>query len=136
MRINLYIVAPLLVATTLFANEVSAYGAGDMSSKTPYGLTKNEQILFDKTKDIDKLNVDFTFLKQEVGSLKEQLEGTRSVLEGTNNKIGRSDSELQGIDAKIVKIEESVQNSQKELEALKEQLNSSIKINEDRKSVV
>ena len=131
MRINLYIVASFLVATTIYANEVSVYGAGDMSSKTPYGLTKNEQILFDKTKEIDKLNVDFTLLKQELSSVKEQLEGTRSVLEGTNNKIGRSDSELQGIDAKIVKVEESLQSFQKELDALKEQLNSSIKINED-----
>jgi TolA-binding protein len=60
--------------------EVSAFGAGDLNSPTPYGLTSAEKhILTNKTK-LDKFG-------NSVNSISERIEAIESIIEGDSKKL-------------------------------------------------
>lgn len=91
------------MATTVLCIEPSAFGAGDINSDTPYGLTENEKHLVTLKNKVDSLSRDLNNLKIKLNSSDEQIDGLRSVADGYNSKFSR-------IDQTITKMEESVDN--------------------------
>ncbi len=68
------------LASTLYAYEPSVYGAGDINSASPYGLTETEQAVLDNKKTIQRL---FNKLNEQ----QQKIDGLTSIIEGLNREI-------------------------------------------------
>ena len=70
----------VVFASTLYAYEPSVYGAGDINSASPYGLTSTEQAVLDNKKTIQRL---FNKLNEQ----QRKIDGLTSIIEGQNREI-------------------------------------------------
>lgn len=88
------------------ADEPSAFGAGDLSSSNPYGLTSNEKVLLETKKHLHKVAVKSNNQENELDSLRERIDGLQSIIESLsrkahNNKIKiEKQSELNNLKSK------------------------------------
>ncbi len=74
------------------AAEPSAFGAGDLTSSNPYGLTSNEKVILDTKKKLHTVSVKSNNQADKLDSLRERIDGLQSVIESLsrqahNNKI-------------------------------------------------
>jgi len=77
----------VVLASTLYAYEPSVYGAGDINSASPYGLTSTEQAILDNKKTLQTL---FNKLKEQ----QRKMDGLTSIIEGQNKEILELKEEL------------------------------------------
>lgn len=81
----------VLIGTTIFAQEVSVFGAGSVASDNPYGLTENEQVLLDNRKKVD--NVENKLKEQQ-----QEIIGLKSVVEGLTSQIAKIESRISDLE--------------------------------------
>ncbi|MCH9741437.1 MAG: hypothetical protein K0U38_11460 [Epsilonproteobacteria bacterium] len=74
------ILISLIGITSLFANEPSVYGAGNIDSAEPYGLTATEKNVLENRKQVQ-------FLKNRVAEQQNRINGLTTVIEGLNRQI-------------------------------------------------
>ncbi|EAK0811912.1 MULTISPECIES: tetratricopeptide repeat protein [Campylobacter] len=101
MKIKLLSVA-LLGATFLYA-EISAFDAGKVDTKTPYGLTQNEKLQYENQERLKALNEYYTNLTSKINTAVENIEGLQSVTEGLNAQYSKANT-------KLLSLEENYQN--------------------------
>ncbi|MBT0825798.1 hypothetical protein KJQ85_01800 [Campylobacter lari] len=101
MKLNLLSVA-LLGATFLHA-EISAFDAGKVDTKTPYGLTQNEKLQYENQERLKALNEYYTNLTSKINIAVENIEGLQSVTEGLNAQYSKANT-------KLLSLEENYQN--------------------------
>lgn len=101
MKLNLLSVA-LLGATFLYA-EISAFDAGKVDTKTPYGLTQNEKLQYENQERLKALNEYYTNLTSKINTAVENIEGLQSVTEGLNAQYSKANT-------KLLSLEENYQN--------------------------
>ncbi|HEC1785274.1 TPA: hypothetical protein R1733_000092 [Campylobacter lari] len=101
MKIKLLSVA-LLGATFLYA-EISAFDAGKVDTKTPYGLTQNEKLQYENQERLKALNEYYTNLISKINTAVENIEGLQSVTEGLNAQYSKANT-------KLLSLEENYQN--------------------------
>ena len=77
----------VVLASTLYAYEPSVYGAGDINSASPYGLTSTEQAILDNKKTLQTL---FNKLNEQ----QRKIDGLTSIIEGQNREILELKEEL------------------------------------------
>ncbi len=80
----------LLLPFTILANEPSAFGAGDLDSDNPYGLTSAEKKIVQNNKKLKQNNRKLNSNKSEIESLRERIDGLQSVLESIAMKSQRN----------------------------------------------
>ena len=108
-----------LVALTLYANEPSAFEAGDLNNPNPYGLTKNEKAILKNKRNISLLRDRFYALQTKVDDLSEKVAGLKSIVEGLDEQIQK------------LKEKNSNEELQKEIAALKADLNASVTVQKE-----
>lgn len=81
MRLQLLLL--MFTTLTLYGAETSAFGAGNLDSDNPYGLSESEKIIFDNKKQI-------RYQDQKIAELTEQIEGMRSVVDSMGSKLGKT----------------------------------------------
>ncbi|ECW8955030.1 hypothetical protein F5R70_06280 [Campylobacter lari] len=101
MKLNLLSVA-LLGATFLHA-EISAFDAGKVDTKIPYGLTQNEKLQYENQERLKALNEYYTNLTSKINTAVENIEGLQSVTEGLNAQYSKANT-------KLLSLEENYQN--------------------------
>lgn len=101
MKLKLLSVA-LLGATFLHA-EISAFDAGKVDTKTPYGLTQNEKLQYENQERLKALNEYYTNLTSKINTAVENIEGLQSVTEGLNAQYSKANT-------KLLSLEENYQN--------------------------
>jgi TolA-binding protein len=86
-----------LFTNIVFSKEVSVFGAGDLNSKKPYGLTSAEKVTFANKVRLDKLNkkinslsYKLTNVKSRYDDLDQKLEGMSSVFENDGENINKT----------------------------------------------
>ncbi len=90
----------ILIAFSLqLQAEVSAFGAGNLDAKNPYGLTESEKVIYSNKKAILTNKKEMRSLKYKVEQLSESIEGLRSVVDSLSEKIGQTGQKLHQIDA-------------------------------------
>ncbi len=93
---------PLLLLMTLGAfaanPEPSAFGAGNLDSSNPYGLSGEEKYILKNKKAIEALQKIVQKQQQIVQENRERIDGLRSIIEGLNAKIKRYDEALKTVD--------------------------------------
>ena len=68
------------MASLLYAYEPSVYGAGNIDSATPYGLTKTEQAVLENKKTLQ-------MLYNKVTEQQRKIDGLTTIIEGQNKEI-------------------------------------------------
>ncbi|EAK0793491.1 UNVERIFIED_CONTAM: hypothetical protein O8I53_07070 [Campylobacter lari] len=101
MKLKLLSVA-LLGATFLHA-EISAFDAGKVDTKTPYGLTQNEKLQYENQERLRALNEYYTNLTSKINTAVENIEGLQSVTEGLNAQYSKANT-------KLLSLEDTYQN--------------------------
>lgn len=86
----------LLLSSLLLADEPSAFGAGDLDSDNPYGLTAAEKKILQNKKTLQQNNRKLNSNKSEIESLRERVDGLQSILESIamksqENKVALND---------------------------------------------
>jgi len=84
----------LIVTCSLLANEPSVYGAGNLDSSNPYGLTTTEKHILKNSKKIEDLTHDIQRVKIKLSQMSENYEGLRSVTEAFGSKIAKIDKKI------------------------------------------
>ncbi len=97
----------VLIFTCNLSAEKSAFGAGDLESSSPYGLTESEKVLLKNKKNVDSLGQNMSSVKIKVGTIEEQIDGIRSVLDGTNDRVNQIDRRLRKLEVLAVEDENS-----------------------------
>lgn len=90
-------VALVGMASLLYAYEPSVYGAGDINSPTPYGLTQTEQAVLENKKTLQRLYNNITEQQRKI-------DGLTSVIEGQNREILELKEQLETETKKIDKM--------------------------------
>ncbi len=75
--------------------EPSAFGAGDLTSSSPYGLTSNEKVILDTKKKLNKVAVKSNNQANELDSLRERIDGLQSVIESLSRKAHNNKINIQ-----------------------------------------
>jgi len=119
----------LLLATFLFAKEPSAFLAGDLSQKVPYGLTKDEQLIYEQQTSIASLKKQQRKISARLEQMEQSVDGMRSLYEGvseqgknTKNSISSMLNELQSQIALGDDVNEKTKVLQKRVETLQQSL--------------
>jgi TolA-binding protein len=96
----------------LFAEEVSVFGAGDLESPTPYGLTSVEKAALKNKKKLNQFDLKMDNTRATVDSLSQRIDGIESIVESDSLKLNKN-----GLDLK--KISQDTQNFAEEIQTLK-----------------
>jgi len=75
----------IFLPCVLFSAEPSAFGAGNLNSSNPYGLTSSEKILLQNKKNLKKVEVKSNNQANEVDSLRERIDGIQSIIESISS---------------------------------------------------
>ena len=90
----------LLIALSAVAGtpEPSAFGAGNLDSANPYGLSEEERHILKNMRAIEALQKSFLKQQQIVQENRERIDGLQSIIEGLNGKIRSYDRALERLD--------------------------------------
>lgn len=119
--------APIIYA------ETSAFNAGNINLKEPYGLTENEKVLLENKKKVETLSKDYTGVDFKTNKALERIEGIQSVIDDLNNKTYNFEGKLLEVE-KFSK--EKSESYDKELADIKQELkNQRYVINQLKKAL-
>jgi len=89
-----YSMIVLLLSTVvpflLSAAEPSAFGAGDLSSSNPYGLTSNEKVILDTKNKLHTWSVKSNNQADKLDSLRERIDGLQSIIESLSRQAHKN----------------------------------------------
>jgi len=83
--VNVLLLSTVL-STILISAEPSAFGAGDLTNPTPYGLTSNEKVILDTKEKLHKVAVKSNNQANELDSLRERIDGLQNIVESLSRK--------------------------------------------------
>ncbi|WP_024953862.1 tetratricopeptide repeat protein [Sulfurospirillum arcachonense] len=115
----------LIAINSLLASEPSAYGAGNLDSANPYGLTSSEKYILKNKEKVKNLAQGVGSVKIQLSQINENYEGLRSVIESFGSKISKIDQRLRNLDENDKSMGDSFATLQQEVTDLKEYVNES-----------
>ena len=125
--------SPFILAALLClqaeASEPSAFGAGNLDSAEPYGLTATEKKIVENRDTLKTTKRQSQENSAQLQSLRDRLDGLQTVMEGLTESVQANKTALAGLadekqsaqsrDEKIAALEESVRASETNIAALK-----------------
>lgn len=122
----------LMATSSLLAAEPSAYGAGDLESDTPYGLTSGEKQILKNKETLSTLEQSVSTIKQQISTLNERYEGLRSVTEAFGSKIAKIDGKIR----ELQKSDEAFDEYEKEIADIKNYMNESRELQDQNQAKI
>ena len=127
---------------SLFAEEISVFGAGDINSNNPYGLTPAEKAAYKNKKRIKSLEKKIKnlqiLLNDKIDSINEQLEGFKSVYEGdsssfnnTRQKVIKLIKKQEIFSKRIDLLEKKVSEIEQKLQIIDDKISNFIKLQQE-----
>ena len=104
-----YIILVVFFATlplSLSSAEPSAFGAGDLDSEKPYGLTQTEKVILQNKKNLQEIELKSNTQANKVDSLRERLDGLQTIVEGLSKKSHDNKLEIKNLIKKDLEIGE------------------------------
>jgi len=114
-----------MVTCLLLASEPSVYGAGNLDSANPYGLTSSEKHILKNSDKVKDLAQGVGSVKIKLSQINENYEGLRSVTEAFGSKIAKIDQKIRTIEENSATKDESIVALQQELMNMKTYVNES-----------
>lgn len=113
----------------LLAAEPSAFGAGDLNSPNPYGLTSTEATILETKKNLNKIVVKSNNQANEFESLRERVDGLQTVIESISASAYENKQKFKSLDDEKARkkeydnrVAESIQVNSKDIEKLSLQI--------------
>ncbi len=130
MKPLLFIAFLLLTLGNLGAAEPSAFGAGNLESSKPYGLTGTEKSILENRKALQRIRNETHENNTQLQSLRERMDGLQTIIEGLNEKaqtnkmtlgelVQTQEMKAQSRDDKIAALEAAVSANETNIAALK-----------------
>lgn len=94
MKNRIVLTSLVMLSTAICAYEPSVYGAGDINSANPYGLTKTEQAVLENKKTLQMLYNKMTEQQRKI-------DGLSTVIEGQNREIFELKEQLAAQERKL-----------------------------------
>lgn len=85
-----FLITFFLICAIAEANEPSAFGAGDLESKNPYGLSTAEKNLLKTRKSLENVDSKVKDVKFTLKSISERVDGLESIYESDSQKLNSS----------------------------------------------
>ena len=85
------------VSSLLYSAEPSAFGAGDLTSPQPYGLTSNEKVILETKKKLKKVAQKSNYQENQLDSLRERIDGLQSIIESLSRKAHNNKVKIQNL---------------------------------------
>jgi len=104
-----------IVPLNLISAEPSAFGAGNLNSSQPYGLTSSEKVILQNKNKLKKVVVNSNNQANEVDSLRERIDGLQTIIEGLSKKSQENRLNLKNLDQKNTKELNSANEYEKRL---------------------
>jgi TolA-binding protein len=125
-----FFLVAIISPAVIFAGEPSAFGAGDLTSETPYGLTSNEKVILETEKKLKKVALKSSTQANQLDSLRERIDGLQSIVESLSRKSHNNKINLQTLQTSTTqsfgsineyqaRLAESVSQNKQELDKLK-----------------
>lgn len=105
-----FLVAFSLLCTLIFASEPSVFGAGNLNSPDPYGLTSEEKLILENKKEIQAVAQKNNLQSAKVENAAERLDGMQAIIEGLGQSVNEQKNALQKIE-ESTKVEDNVSSS-------------------------
>lgn len=136
---KLIVLSAIIFPCYLISAEPSAFGAGDLSNPTPYGLTSTEATILETKKNLNKIVVKSNNQANEVDSLRERIDGLQTIIEGLSLSSRENKLKIKSLNDEYTlqrnnnseydkRITESVQENSKDIEKIKLQISEMSKI--------
>lgn len=127
----------LLLSTLAISEEVSVFGAGNLDSNKPYGLSSTEKHILKNKNELNSIDTKVKDVKDTIESVSQRIDGLESIYEGDSRKLNEAVQKLnelvkkdeintkevekiKAITAQLLQIqEENNTNNNKNLENLK-----------------
>lgn len=127
----------LLLSTIAISEEVSVFGAGNIDSNKPYGLSNTEKHILKNKNELNSIDTKVKDVKDTIESVSQRIDGLESIYEGDSRKINdavlkindlvkkeeinsNEIEKIKAVTAQILQIqEENNTNNNKNLETLK-----------------
>jgi TolA-binding protein len=77
---RIILIGSIAVMALLHASEPSVYGAGDIDSSSPYGLTQTEKVVLENRKTVQNL-------KNRVAEQQNRIDGLTTIIDGLNKEL-------------------------------------------------
>jgi TolA-binding protein len=106
----------VFLAVILNAREVSVFGAGDVESSSPYGLTKAEKVVYKNTKKINKVLLQINKVELSYEDLIQKLEGMESGYESDSKSLHNTKRNLLSINHSIEENSKNIEKIRKKLD--------------------
>ncbi len=98
---RLLVIFPLLLTITASATEPSVFGAGDLNSPNPYGLTHEEKLILENKKELQNVIQKNNMQNAKVETVTERLDGMQGILEGLGQRSNEQSIILQKLQEKL-----------------------------------
>jgi len=86
---------------SLFSAEPSAFGAGNLDSDKPYGLSQSEKVILQNKKNLKQIAVKSNNQANKVDSLRERIDGLQTIIEGLSKKSQKNKVEINELSKKF-----------------------------------
>ncbi|MEJ2372234.1 MAG: tetratricopeptide repeat protein [Sulfurimonas sp.] len=116
------------ISLSLNCAEPSAFGAGDLSSNNPYGLTPDEKALLETKKKLRKVDLSTKTHASQLDSLRERIDGLQDIIEALSRKSHNNKIALKELEDKNILDNNSSNEYQKRLSELVQQDAQTIKV--------
>ncbi len=122
-----------IVPILLNSAEPSAFGAGDLDSSSPYGLTSTEKVILQNKEKLHTVVVKSKNQANEVDSLRERIDGLQSIIENLSRQAHNNKVTLKKIETQN---DENIHNSDEHSKRLSEVVQNNLQNIEETKVVV
>ncbi len=126
----------VLIPIVVLSAEPSVYGAGNLDSENPYGLSASEKKIVQNSKSVKSLEKQIKMMQLNYNQLQEKLDGTRSVTESISDKIGKIDSKISDVVGNDNNKSITLENLQNEIDELKQQLSDNITLQNENQDKI
>ncbi|MFA7084476.1 MAG: tetratricopeptide repeat protein [Arcobacteraceae bacterium] len=77
----------LLLSTIAISEEISVFGAGNLESNQPYGLTNTEKYILKNKNELNTIDTKVKDVKNTIESVNQRIDGLESIYEGDSKKL-------------------------------------------------
>jgi TolA-binding protein len=112
----------LFFITFSYAAEVSVFGAGDLNSPEPYGLTPTEKVIVNNKKSLQKTEKKVNKFDSQIRQINETLNGLESIVEGESQKLNKFSREFSQVQSQSEFDREKINENIEALKSLQVQI--------------
>jgi len=116
---KLFYISFLISSTMAVANEVSVFGAGNLNSDKPYGLTSTEKHILKNKKELGSIDTKVKSVKTTIESLNERIDGLESIYEGDSQKLNSTTNKLSEMVTTIQSHKSQIDINKQDIESVK-----------------